>query len=212
MRSLILAASVAGLTACAPLFAAPVALPAPAPAAAPVEALAPPPNTPASVAVLPASDIVTGQPYPSSCTLAKTPDGATLPDPACTPGAASDAVTQDNIKTTICTKGFTATIRAPEPATSPVKRIAMRAYHEPATDIRTTELDHLVPLELGGSNDVKNLWPEPSDEPGKGYANTKDRVEGALKTAVCAGKVPLSVARDLIASDWTTAEQLAGLK
>ncbi len=24
------------------------------------------------------------------------------------------------------------------------------------------EVDHLVSLELGGSNDIRNLWPEPS--------------------------------------------------
>jgi hypothetical protein len=209
MRPLILAPLLACLAACTPLYAAPAA-PAPAPAA--VDATpAPAPNTPPSVAILPASDIVTGLPYPASCVMARTESGAWLPDPKCTPGAATDAVTPDNIKTTICVKGYSASIRAPQSSTGPAKRAAMKSYGQSAKASGTTELDHLVPLELGGSNDESNLWPEPSDMPGKGFANTKDAVEDNLHRAVCAGKVPLAAARDLIASDWTTAEHLAGL-
>ena len=39
--------------------------------------------------------------------------GDYLPDPVCTPGAADPAVTQDNIDSTICTSGYTATVRPP---------------------------------------------------------------------------------------------------
>jgi hypothetical protein len=72
------------------------------------------------------------------------------------------------------------------------------------------ELDHLVPLELGGSNDAGNLWPEPDDHPA-GAVNSKDLVENALNTAVCTGKVTLTAAQTAIAAEWTTALSRLGL-
>ena len=37
------------------------------------------------------------------------------------------------------------------------------------------EIDHLVPVELGGANNIKNLWPEPFD--GEWGSAIKDRLE-----------------------------------
>ena len=71
---------------------------------------------------------------------------------------------------------------------------------------KRTELDHLVSLELGGSNDATNLWPESPPTP-----NPKDKVENALNAAVCDGRVTLAAAQDAIASDWLTAEAKLGL-
>ena len=71
----------------------------------------------------------------------------------------------------------------------------------------TSELDHLVSLELGGANDVANLWPEVGSVP-----NPKDSVENDQHKAVCSGKVTLAAAQQAIASDWTTAEHTLGLK
>lgn len=53
------------------------------------------------------------------------------------------------------------------------------------------EVDHLIPLELGGSNELANLWPEPW--PGN---TVKDVSENALHRAVCAKKISLKNARD----------------
>lgn len=217
MRPLLLALLLGLLSACSPLFAgqphyAPDAAPPAVVAPDPSSGLAPPPAAgSAGVVILPAGTTVTGLPYPKACTLGHSAAGKALPDPGCTPGAATSAVTQDNIHTTICVKGYSASIRAPQSATAPVKKAAMRAYGESSGVSATTELDHLVPLELGGSNDASNLWPQPSDMPGKGFTNTKDAVENNLHRAVCAGKVDLTVARTAIATDWTTAEHLAGL-
>jgi len=49
---------------------------------------------------------------------------------------------------------------------------------------RTIEIDHIVSLELGGSNDISNLFPEP----GRGSASyhAKDKLENKLHTMVCA--------------------------
>jgi hypothetical protein len=77
--------------------------------------------------------------------------------------------------------------------------VAYPAYGLPVTLV--SELDHLVPLELGGSSDITNLWPEAGKVP-----NPKDAVENALRAAVCAHKVTLGAAQDAIARDWLTAE------
>lgn len=132
-------------------------------------------------------------------------DGGKLPDPACTPGSIDPAVTQKDIRSTICKSGWTAAVRPPESQTEYAKyHVAYPAYHIKHSAI--SELDHLVPLELGGSNDITNLWPEVGKQP-----NPKDKVEDALNRAVCEGKASLAAAQNAIASDWITAETRLGL-
>jgi hypothetical protein len=132
-------------------------------------------------------------------------DHGRLPDPRCTPGSVDPAVTQGNLRSTICHPGYTKTVRPPSSATSRFKYdVAYPAYHEPQS--RRTELDHLISLELGGSNDATNLWPEYPPTP-----NPKDKVENALHAAICDGRVKLTAAQNAIASNWETAEQVLGL-
>jgi hypothetical protein len=132
-------------------------------------------------------------------------DGGQLPDPKCTPGSIDPAVTQANIHQTICVSGYTRRVRPPESDTERFKfDVAYRAYGTPRSE--KTELDHLVSLELGGSNDAANLWPEVPPTP-----NPKDKVENALNSAVCDGRVTLAAAQRAIASDWMTAEAALGL-
>jgi hypothetical protein len=114
-------------------------------------------------------------------------------------------VTQADIGSTICVPGYTATVRPPESQTEAFK--FGQAY--PAYGIATgaeSELDHLVPLELGGANDAANLWPEVGPLP-----NAKDSVERALNRAVCDGRITLARAQRVIAADWETAESSLGL-
>lgn len=125
-------------------------------------------------------------------------DGGKLPDPICTPGSVDPAVTQNTISTTICKSGWTKTIRPAVDETDKAKAYTYQAYEvAPGT---ASEEDHLVPLELGGSNDITNLWPEVGKIP-----NPKDKVENALRTDVCDGKMTLTAARDAIAKNWETA-------
>jgi hypothetical protein len=114
------------------------------------------------------------------------------------------AVTQANIASTICKSEYTVTIRPPASATDRLKAQMYRAYGIKSGT--TSELDHLVSLELGGANDAANLWPEVGKIP-----NPKDKVENDLHRAVCSGKVTLAAAQQAIASDWTTAEARLGL-
>lgn len=132
-------------------------------------------------------------------------DNGQLPDPGCTPGAIDPAVTQANIRSTICRPGYTKTVRPPASETDTFKfNVAYPAYGDP--DAERTELDHLVSLELGGANDAANLWPQTPPTP-----NPKDKVENALHAAVCDGRVTLAAAQEAIATDWLTAEQKLGL-
>lgn len=124
-----------------------------------------------------------------------------LPDPTCTPGAVDPSVTQANINQTICTSGYTKTVRPSVSYTDNLKQQQMTAYGF-SDNISSHEEDHLISLELGGSpTDPHNLWPEPGNSP-----NPKDKVEDALHTAVCDGHISLHDAQTRIATNWTTAE------
>ncbi len=98
--------------------------------------------------------------------------------------------------------------------TERAKLSAMAAYSIPLTKRSTTELDHLVPLSLGGSNDSTDLWPEVSDIPGAGFRNRKDAVETRLLAAVCGmgARVSLPAAQAAIAHDWTSALATLGIR
>ena len=132
------------------------------------------------------------------------------PRPSCTPGAIDTAIRQATLATTLCRPGgFTSGLRPPPRLTEPAKASALAAYGAPGP-MGSYELDHLVPLELGGSSDRRNLWPEPNNHPAPGVANSKDIVEDRLHALVCnavtgGASLPLADAQRFIAEDWTTA-------
>lgn len=129
-----------------------------------------------------------------------------LPDAACTPGAIDQRVTQDTIGTTICVSGYTKTTRPSTAITDRVKRDQYAAYGLLGLSMAATELDHLVPLELGGAPaDVANLWPEPYEQ--AWGARVKDRVENRLHELVCSGRLSLADAQQAMATDWKGAYQ-----
>ncbi|MGN6704408.1 MAG: hypothetical protein ACTHKB_15770 [Burkholderiaceae bacterium] len=132
-----------------------------------------------------------------------------LPDPTATPGATNPAVTPATIKQTICVPGYSKRIRPAVRVTNGIKRRELRAgvYASPLP-MRAFELDHLVPLSLGGAPaDPRNLWPEPWA--GRYGARKKDRLEVFLHRQVCAGRMPLRDAQHAIAVDWIGAYRRA---
>jgi hypothetical protein len=68
------------------------------------------------------------------------------------------------------------------------------------------EVDHLIALELGGSDDKSNLWPEPrrSIEP-TWSAERKDELENKLHELICSGQISVVEAQREIAEDWPAA-------
>jgi hypothetical protein len=133
---------------------------------------------------------------PVSCNIIN----ETLPDPKCTPGAADPAVTQSNIDSTICVSGYASSVRPPVSVTEPIKVQMMQDYGL-SDSPSNYELDHLIPLELGGApDDIKNLWPEPYYT--LPNATDKDGFENYLHNQVCSGNLDLKTAQDEIATNW----------
>jgi hypothetical protein len=64
-------------------------------------------------------------------------------------------------------------------------------------------LDYLITPALGGSDDIKNLWPQPYSSTWN--AGVKDQLEDHLHELVCQGKVQLTTAQNEIATDWISA-------
>lgn len=69
-----------------------------------------------------------------------------------------------------------------------------------AADAGDWQVDELIPLNLGGTTDPSNMWPQ--QQPGAGLKNI---LEGVLHVKVCSGQVPLAVAQQEIAADWRQA-------
>jgi hypothetical protein len=116
-----------------------------------------------------------------------------LPDKACTPGA----IFSDKSFMQICTPGYSKTVRN---VPTQLKREVYREYGITHWDPGEHEVDHLIPLSIGGSNDIANLWPEPAD-PRPGF-HEKDKVENYLHKQVCSGKMTLQDAQKKIADNW----------
>ncbi|BBL77537.1 hypothetical protein [Methylomagnum ishizawai] len=119
-----------------------------------------------------------------------------VPDPAKTPG---DVLTTD--KATICTPGYTQTVRdVPES----LKNQVYASYGILSRQPKEYEVDHLVSLELGGSNSLRNLWPQ-SYETRPLNAHVKDTLENKMHALICKGGLDIRQAQQEIAADWVAA-------
>jgi hypothetical protein len=128
------------------------------------------------------------------------------PNSHLTPGATNPAVTQANIRETICARGYTKRIRPPRNYTERLKRRQVREYRYTDRRLRDFEEDHLVSLGIGGSpTDPRNLWPEPRHVIGGWGSDAKDRLEDRLHSSVCRGQVSLAEAQRAMAVDWIAA-------
>ena len=80
----------------------------------------------------------------------------------------------------------------------------------PKDDGASYEIDHRVPLSLGGRDLITNLWPETRDKSVQWNAWVKDRLEFKVYNLVChpaagQGPLPLSDAQGAFLRDWTAA-------
>lgn len=121
-----------------------------------------------------------------------------LPDSACTPGDIFPQATRNDI----CTPGYSRSVRdVPVSVKDQVYAAYGIARHTPGQ----YEVDHLVSLELGGSNSIANLWPEAAS-PNPGF-HEKDEVENYLHDQVCNGAMPIQEAQREIAQNWLAVYQ-----
>jgi hypothetical protein len=118
---------------------------------------------------------------------------AILPDPTLTPGS---------VRTTnlgeICSEGTRQLSHRHDD-------MAIMAEYGLAPESRPEfEINHLVPLELGGSDDLSNLWPQPrpSIEP-EWNAERKHELESALHVLVCSGELDIEATQKALIEDWT---------
>lgn len=116
------------------------------------------------------------------------------PDRRCSPGAYSSELS----RSVLCSPGFhTSTIRH----VSDADRHAVEVEYgmQPRGYGSTLEIDHIISLELGGSNAIANLYPERA--PG---FHVKDKLENRLHQMVCSGSIALRAAQQGIAQNWQT--------
>jgi hypothetical protein len=119
-------------------------------------------------------------------------------------GALNADVTQSTIGQTICVPGYAKSVRPDTSYTNGVKRILMEHARINPAVASYYELDHIIPLALGGHpTDRRNLALQIRE--GENGANRKDRIETKLHCLVCSGQVTLAKAQHEIASDWQAA-------
>jgi len=110
-------------------------------------------------------------------------------------GEVDTHVTQATIPSTICQPGYTAKVRPPRTVTDAVKRRLINGHSGSPQDY---ELDHLIPLGLGGHpTSPNNLWLQNWSE-----AAIKDRDELRLHRKVCSGRMTLEQAQHEMVTTW----------
>lgn len=123
--------------------------------------------------------------------------------PTTVPGATDPAITQANIDATVCRPGYARSARPSYDVTGPLKRRMMDVEH-PGEPMADYELDHLIPISLGGAPlDPRDLWLQPR----RGQANAGDKnvLAYVLWRLVCERRLPLATAQTAISRDWTQA-------
>jgi hypothetical protein len=120
---------------------------------------------------------------------------AQLPNPKLTPGAVRTTNTKQVCSTT--TGQFRNT-------TLSMKKQVCAAYGlKDCPKESAIEIDHLISLEIGGADEVSNLWPQLATYPdGSPGFHVKDKLENDLHRLVCSGKMKLTDAQSCIRSNW----------
>jgi hypothetical protein len=121
--------------------------------------------------------------------------GPLLPDAQLTPGA-TRPVTENQI----CFAGGPTERRPPVG----IQKAVFHEYGMDSAPARNYEVDHLITPALGGTDDIRNLWPEPYTST-EWNAHVKDELEDHLHDLVCGGKLDLATAQRDMASNWILA-------
>ena len=139
----------------------------------------------------------------SACGASVYSENSGLPNTTLTPGAINPAVTQKNIRSTICVVGWTATVRPPVSYTNKLKYNQLHSGYNLDGDLnmKDYEEDHIVPLEVGGNpSSPLNLFPEPRNIKLSSYL--KDQLENRMHQLVCAGQISLKTGQAVFLTNW----------
>lgn len=136
--------------------------------------------------------VVAPQPYSLAPVSARCKVRGSLPDRRCTPGATFHVTARQ-----VCKRGYSRRVRN---VSESVKDRVYASYGITKDSAATYEMDHLISLELGGSNSIKNLFPEAAT-PRPGF-HEKDKLENRLHALVCSGRMSLRTAQRRIRQNW----------
>jgi hypothetical protein len=120
---------------------------------------------------------------------------SSMPDPRLTPGSVA---TSDKI--IICRPDYSKSVRH---TSSRLKQEVYRVYGIDKNSGHY-EIDHLVPLSIGGADTGDNLWPESRDTR-PWNAHLKDKLESYLHVKVCSGQIAIKDAQEAMAKNWIAA-------
>jgi hypothetical protein len=139
--------------------------------------------------------------------IPRTSNGYPVPDPKCTPGGINPSVSESTLTDpawrTRCIRNCESS-ESQKHVTYGWYSLASPPNNKGATQV--CELDHLVPLEIGGADGLGNIWPQcgPNNAVLRDrYFKQKDKVENYLADEVRKGRMPLADAQRGIAEDWT---------
>ena len=144
---------------------------------------------------------------PSQTCQPQDKDGFPIPDPQCTPGAINPTLTLDVMMSSTFRTGCVRNNATTEDQKA--ETYSWYGSQKPANNTGATqycELDHLVPLVIGGADTLDNIWPQCGPDQvtlNERFFKQKDCVETYLAVQVRAGEIPLEAAQQGIASDWT---------
>jgi hypothetical protein len=130
------------------------------------------------------------QPHPFALAI------RTVPDPRLTPGATRPVSLGD-----VCSMPHEEVVRD---VSGSLRQQVFREYGIVNPRPEDYEVDYLIAPGLGGTEDIRNLWPEPSTS-STWNAHKKDALEERLHELVCNGELDLNTAQKAIATDWITA-------
>ncbi len=119
---------------------------------------------------------------------------STYPDPNLTPGDMYENISLREI----CTHGYSSRIRNVNPEH---KQFIKRMYEIDPSEFSEYSIDHFIPLCLGGTNSLMNLWPQRITNVVYG-TKEKAKSDDYLFQQVCDGQMSLKEAQRLILKDW----------
>lgn len=119
--------------------------------------------------------------------------GVAYPNKALTPGSAIEGVTVKDV----CASGYARHVR--QELSQKTKKQVYKKYGVPY-DTGRYQIDHFIPISIGGSNEISNLWPQPILN-NAGFLE-KQQVANYLHKAVCGKKMTIQDAQRQIADNW----------
>jgi len=117
----------------------------------------------------------------------------TVPNPRLTPGATRSVGIGD-----VCSMPHEEVTREVSPS---MRERVLREYGIANAHPGDYEIDYLIAPGLGGTDDIRNLWPEPYKSR-TWNASVKDALEEHLHQLVCTHELDLSTAQQEIAENW----------